>query len=475
MTNRQSRSGSMRNWLSAAFFLVGFVLLVVLTTGSNYSAAQSQTKSYAQSYAESYASQDARPRRSSPASVTPTPTPVPMAATIQDRPAATPTPTVVSKPASPVPSVNTTQTPPRQATPTPTPAARQTSGDRATPMMEEPPPPPVLKPTPSPTPPEEIDEGSTVIVNTELVTLNVRVIDRNNKPIDNVRQNEFHIFEDGVEQPIESFTREEVPISYGLAVDTSGSLRSQLLSVIDTAKTIINSNKQGDETFLVRFISSDKIETVQDFTSSKDLLLDGLDNLYVEGGQTAVVDAVYLSAERLAEYKKGDDSDRRRRALIVVTDGENRSSFYKEEQLLARLREADVQIYVIGFVNELDREGGFIRKSPRERAMNLINKMATETGGRAFYPQSLSELPQIANEIIRDLRTQYVVAYNPTNKARDGSYRAIKVAVSDAPARDKRIALTRSGRLAPKGPAPAPRMPARTTKATPKSPTNKIP
>ena len=125
--------------------------------------------------------------------------------------------------------------------------------------------------------------------------------------------------------------------------------------------------RQGDETFLVRFISSDKIETVQDFTASKDLLLDGLESLYVEGGQTAVIDAVYLSAERIAEYKKGDDNDRRRRALIVVTDGEDRVSFYKQEQLFARLREADVQIYVIGFVSELEKEGGFIRKSPRER------------------------------------------------------------------------------------------------------------
>ena len=460
MTNRQRRPGSERSLLRPLFFLVaGFVLLVILATGSSYSTAQSQN------------APDARPRRSTPASMTPTPTPAPRTGTTQNRPAATPTPPTVSRPASPAPGVTTTQTPARQSTPTPTPAARQTPIDRTVPVLDEPPPPPVLKPKPTPTPPEEIDEGSIVRVDTELVTLNVRVIDRNNKPIDNVRQNEFHIFEDGVEQPIESFTREEVPISYGLAVDNSASLRSQLLTVIETAKTIINSNKQGDETFLVRFISSDKIETVQDFTVSKDLLLDALDNLYVEGGQTAVIDAVYLSAERLADYKKGDDSDRRRRALIVVTDGENRSSFYKEEQLLARLREADVQIYVIGFVNELDREGGFIRKSPRDRAMNLINRMATETGGRAFYPQSLSELPQIANEIIRDLRTQYVVAYNPTNKARDGSYRAIKVAVSDAPARDKRIALTRSGRLAPKGPVPAPRTPTRTTRATPKSPT----
>jgi len=168
-------------------------------------------------------------------------------------------------------------------------------------MLGEPPPAPVLKPKPTPTPAEEdIDEGSILKINTELVTLNVRVIDRNNRPINNVRQNDFHVFEDGVPQPIESFTREEVPISYGLAVDTSGSLRAQLQSVIDAGKTIINSNKSGDETFLVRFISSDKIETVQDFTPDKELLMDGLDSLYVEGGQTAIIDAVYLTAEHVA-------------------------------------------------------------------------------------------------------------------------------------------------------------------------------
>lgn len=361
-------------------------------------------------------------------------------------------------------------------TPTPTPVPRATAADRIAPTLGEPPPAPVLKPKPTPTPPEpEIDEGSTIVVNTELVTLNVRVIDRNNRPIDNVRENEFHVFEDGVGQPIESFTREEVPISYGLAVDTSGSLRSQLQAVIDAGKTIINSNKSGDETFLVRFISSDKIETVQDFTPNKDLLMDGLDSLYVEGGQTAIIDAVYLSSERVAEYKKGDDNDRRRRALIVITDGEDRNSFYKEPQLFQRLREEDVQIYVIGFVNELDKDAGFIRKSPRDKAVALINRLATETGGRAFFPQSISELPQIASEIVRDLRTQYVLSYNPTNKLRDGTFRAIRVAVDDASSRDKRIALTRNGRIAPKGGVVGPKPPATRTTTKPAVGTNKTP
>ena len=367
----------------------------------------------------------------------------------QDRPRSTQTPSPSPAPAAPA------------ATPTPTPQTTRPSGtDRIAPTLGEPPPPPRLKPTPTPTPPPEIDPGDRITIDADLVQLHVRVIDRNNRPINNVSQNEFHVFEDGVPQKIESFTREEVPISYGLAVDTSGSLRSQLQSVIDAGKSIINSNKPGDETFLVRFISSDKIETVQDFTANKELLMDGLDSFYVEGGQTAIIDAVYLTAEHVSQYRKGDEGDRRRRALIVITDGEDRNSFYKQEQLFARLREEDVQIFVIGFVNELDKEAGLIRKSPREKAVNLIKKLASETGGRAFFPDSIAELPQIANEIIRDLRTQYVIAYNPTNKTPDGTFRAIKVTVDQpSDSSDKRIALTRTGRLARKEGQNAPRPP----------------
>jgi Ca-activated chloride channel family protein len=410
-----------------------FVALVVATLavlGSNLASAARM--------------QNSRPRNvvTTPAKPTPTPTPTPRPIQPVNRPLST-------------------------ATATPTPRPSPTPVDRITPLLGEPPPPPVLKPKPTPTPPEEFSDEDIIHINTELVTLNVRVIDRDNRPIGNVRQEELHVLEDGVPQPIESFTREEVPISYGLAVDTSGSLRSQLQGVIDAGKTIINSNKSGDETFLVRFISSDKIETVQDFTASKDQLMDGLDELYVEGGQTAIIDAVYVSAEHVAEYKKGDDNDRRRRALIVITDGEDRSSVYSQDKLFARLREEDVQIYVIGFVRELDKDGGLIRKSPRDKAVNLINKLATETGGRAFFPESLSELPQIAAEIVRDMRTQYVIAYNPTNKARDGSFRSIKVTVDEGSKSDKRIALTRNGRIAPKGELPSVKVPTTRTPARP--------
>jgi Ca-activated chloride channel family protein len=361
----------------------------------------------------------------------------------------------------------TTPAPRQTPTPKPTPKMTNSSGRVVYPgqVIVQEPPPEMANPLGV-----EINENEKITIDTELVNLNVRVIDRNNRPVGDVRQEEFQVYENGVPQPIFSFSKEEVPISYGLAIDTSGSLRAQLAQVIEAGKVIINSNKPGDETFLVRFISSDKIEQVLDFTSNKDDLIDSLDTFYTEGGQTAIIDAVYVSSEHVAQYKKGDTNDRRRRALIVVTDGEERGSQYKPEELFERLREEDVQIYVIGFVHELDKEGGFIRKSPREKAVNLINRLAKETGGRAFFPESLADLPKIAEEIVRDMRTQYVISYSPTNKARDGSYRTIRVAVADASGKDKRIALTRSGRIAGREgnpPAAKPLTPRTTTNTAP--------
>jgi len=271
-----------------------------------------------------------------------------------------------------------------------------------------------------------------------------------------VRQDEFKVFENGVPQQIQFISKEEVPISYGLVVDNTGSLRNQINQVIEASKSILESNKPGDESFVVRFVDREDIKILQDWTADKQSLDDALDDMFVEGGQTAIIDAVYLSAEHASERRKGDPvEDKRRRALILVTDGEDRASFYKQEQLFESLKEEDVQIFVIGFVNELEKESGFISKSKRDKAVDLLDRLAKETGGRAFYPNSLSELPQIADEITKDLRTQYVISYKPSTPARAGEFRPVRVAVADAPGREKRIAVTRSGYTA-KGTAPPP-------------------
>jgi len=351
----------------------------------------------------------------------------------------TPTPTPKPTP-PPGPTVTTQDAPP------PTPAAPKL---RTQPMVEP--------DAPAQDPNQEVDPDEVVKIDTSLVNLHVRVIDRNNRPINDVTEADFRVFENGVQQQIQFVTREEVPISYGLVVDNSGSLRSQIGQVVEAAKTIVSSNKTGDETFVVRFIASDEIKILQDFTADKNALGDALDDMFIEGGQTAVIDAVYLAAEHAAERRKGDPvEDKRRRALILVTDGEDRNSFYKQEQLFEAMKEQDVQIFVIGFVNELEKERGFISKSKRDKAVSLLDKMAKETGGRTFYPTSLSELPGIAEQITKDLRTQYIVSYKPAAAGRPGEFRPVRVAVADGRGGEKRIAVTRAGYTATPGQAAPP-------------------
>ena len=281
---------------------------------------------------------------------------------------------------------------------------------------------------PAATPPKISEEEGVINVDTELVNLNVRVIDRNNRPINGLAQSEFKIFEDNIPQQIEFFSRSEVPTNYGLVIDNSGSLRSQLEKVIEAGKIIVATNKPEDETTIIRFVSRDKITIEQPFTANKTDLNDALDNLFIEGGQTAIIDAVYLAAEKVTEYEKtrGKD-DRKRRALVIVSDGEDRDSYYNEAQLFELLRELDVQIYTIGFVNDLSKEAGFIAKSPQGKAKSFLQRMATETGGKAYFPNDIGELNGLAKEIGAELRMQYSIGYLPSNEKRDGTFRNIKV------------------------------------------------
>lgn len=309
-------------------------------------------------------------------------------------------------------------------------------------------------PTPSPTPKPEPTikpEDVPIEIETELVNISVRVVDRNNRPINNLPQSDFKVFEDGVPQQIDFFSKSEVPTNYSLVIDNSGSLRQQIEQIIDAGKMLVASNRSADETAIIRFVSSDKIEILQDFSKNKVDLNDALDNMYIEGGQTAIIDAVYLSVERLNQTQTAQkDLDRTRRAIVLVTDGEDRSSFYSEAQLLELLKESDVQIFVVGFVKDLSSERGFISKSPQGKAKSFLERLASATGGKAYFPASGSEMGGIARDIASELRTQYSIGYIPSNEKKDGTFRNIRVVVNDGPGSQKRIAITRAGRTAEK-------------------------
>lgn len=303
-------------------------------------------------------------------------------------------------------------------------------------------------PTPSPTP--RISEDTDVIkVETELVNLSVRVVDRFNRPIANLKRSEFKIYEDNVLQDIEFFSQAEVPTNYSMVIDNSGSLRSQIDKVIEASKILIGSNRPADETSIIRFVGKDRIEILQDFTADKGDLEYALDSLYIEGGQTALRDAVYLATERVSEHDKDSDrEDGKRRALILISDGEDRASFYSEKMLFELLTESNVQIYVIGFVKDLDDRGNFIQKSDQNKARSFLQKLATDSGGKAYFPENVSELNKIAQDISSELRTQYSIGYLPSNDREDGTFRNIRVTVNDGANKEKRIAITRSGRTA---------------------------
>jgi Ca-activated chloride channel family protein len=156
--------------------------------------------------------------------------------------------------------------------------------------------------------------------------------------------------------------------------------------------------------------------------------------------------------ESIDEYERTKKSEAsKRRALVLVTDGEDRNSYYNEKQLFDLLKESEVQIYVIGFVDDLSKEGGFIGKSPQGKAKAFLERIATESGGKAYFPKSAAELPSLASEISSELRTQYSIGYIPSNDKRDGSFRNIKVVVDEGPNSQKRIAVHRAGRTADGG------------------------
>ena len=279
--------------------------------------------------------------------------------------------------------------------------------------------------------------NSVAQVPAQLVILHVRVTDTSDKAVLDVDKSSFQVTEDGVPQKIELFINHEVPLSYGLVIDASGSLHSQFEQVLNAGHRIVDSNKPSDQTFIIRFVSSDIQEIMQEPTSDKVALFKALDDFYIEGGPSAVVDAVYLSAQKLAGQKYSD-GDLRRKVLILVTDGDDRSSFYKQEQLFKLLGSNDVQIFTIGLTKEL-------KGKSYDNAVKFLKKLGVDTGGRTFFAASSGEIERISSDIINDIRKQYVIGYAPSGGDPGKGFHKVQVGISENPNQEKRVAITRVG------------------------------
>ncbi|PYP84056.1 MAG: hypothetical protein DMF61_20840 [Blastocatellia bacterium AA13] len=276
---------------------------------------------------------------------------------------------------------------------------------------------------------------------TDLVVLDVTVVDNSNKPVLDLKQDQFQVLEDKNPQKIEFFSREQSPVSLVFTIDTSGSMRAKLDTVIKASTNLVKESRRGDEIAVIEFKLDP--ELLEEFTTDTNDVVDTLNGL-IPGGQTAMLDALFLAADYASKEGKN-----RRKAVILVTDGIDKDSYYKFDEVVGHLREADVQIYLIGFTNDLNSEGGLFRgKSEKDRSEALLTKIATETGGRAFFPKELTEVHSIAQQISNDLRTQYSIGYYPTNAKRDGTVRALRVLVNGG--NQRLVARTRTSYQAPR-------------------------
>ena len=253
------------------------------------------------------------------------------------------------------------------------------------------------------------------------------MVDDKNRLVTDLDRTDFTVFEDGQQQKITSFRREDIPVAMGIVIDNSGSMREKRPAVNAAAINFVKSSNPQDKVFIVNFNEDFFLD--QDYTASVPKLKDALERIEARGG-TALYDAVVASSDHL---KKSNLLEKK--VLLVVTDGEDNASRESLEQAIRRLQEENgPTVYTIGLLQE----------EHSKRARRALREMAEETGGMAFFPQSLAEVDAITQQIAHDIRNQYTIGYKPTKPQSEGGFRTVKVD-ANAKGYKKLQVRTRSG------------------------------
>lgn len=273
------------------------------------------------------------------------------------------------------------------------------------------------------------------------VDLSLIVTDKTNRSLNTLRKEDVQVFEDKVEQPILSIDTDERPVDVALVIDSSGSLRSLFPTVMEAAMQIINQRRLADEIFIESFVSSDKIQAVQDFTGDVNALIAALRLIKIQGGQSAVLDGIYVGASHLAKHT---NTPARRKALVLITDGEDRNSRTRLDDVLKLLRVEDIQVFVIGLTTELDVEAGLVRKSPKAKAEKLLSTLTDESGGLVFFPRNEKELIKAGDLIGAALRSQFHLAYQSSKEITKPEFRKVEVKLTSTNG-EKRNAIAPRG------------------------------
>jgi Ca-activated chloride channel homolog len=247
------------------------------------------------------------------------------------------------------------------------------------------------------------------------VILPCTVVDQDGHLVQDLAQGDFHVFEDNTLQNIVSFTHSDVPVSLGILIDNSGSMRDKRAAVNTAALDLVRASNPEDEAFIVNF--SDEAFLDQDFTSDINKLREGLSHIESRGG-TALYDAVVASADQLSHGAR-----RSKQVLLIITDGEDNASTLNLEQTVRRVQDlSGPVVYSIGLLFGDEDKG-----QEAHRARRALQLLSDETGGLAFFPHSLADVDSIAAEVAKDIRNQYTIGYHSSKAASLGGYRTVRV------------------------------------------------
>lgn len=253
--------------------------------------------------------------------------------------------------------------------------------------------------------------------------------------VSGLKESDFHVTEDKTDQKISVFSQEDVPVSMGLVIDNSGSMREKRPEVNAAALTLVKTSNPQDEAFVVNFNDDFYLDTVHDFTSDINEMKDALERIDARGS-TALYDAVIGSLDHL---KKGAKD---KKVLLVVTDGVDNASRRTLPNAVQEAQRSDALIYSIGIFSDDDIKHN---RGDMKKARRALTELATSTGGLAFFPENVADTEAICGQIARDIRNQYTVAYYPTNSAQDGTYRTVQVTVNSQRGVGKLQVRTRAG------------------------------
>jgi len=288
-----------------------------------------------------------------------------------------------------------------------------------------------------PAPPDRDSGSLRISVDVALVVLHTTVSDRQGGFASNLGERDFEVYEDGVPQSIRLFQNEDVPVTVGLVVDHSTSMRPKLAEVSAAARAFVRSSNREDEMFVVNFnerVSLGLPGAIR-FTDSTAELGDAIAAMPT-GGQTALYDAI---AKALEELQTGS---RDKKVLIAVSDGGDNVSAHSLAEVMKLAGQSSAVIYTVGIFEEEDPD----------RNPGVLKHLAQATGGEAFFPGRIGEVLAICERIARDIRHQYTIGYVPINLAHDGAYHAIRVL---ARAQGHKLSVrTRTGYMASGEPQP---------------------